>query len=143
MHKRIIQFIVALFAILSIGLITSCKKPNISRETLAIEVSLFLENEQAELALDLLSQHAGEYAMRCRNPQVAGLSHLQLNDPASAAPFFESALILNPADDELLLCYQSKKDAGLDFNELLMQVAQKVPRPAPIGGVANAFRTLC
>lgn len=128
MYKPMIQLIVTLFIILSMAIITSCNQPRLSKENLAIELSLFLENEQAELALELLSQYSDQYSNDPEILKLAGLSHLQLNDPASADPFFEQAFIINPTDDELLLLsFQTKKEAGLDFSGLLIQVAKKYP----------------
>jgi hypothetical protein len=85
MYKHMIKLIVTLFIIFTMAIITSCNQPRLSKETLAIELSLFLENEQAELALELLSQYSDQYSNDPEILKLAGLSHLQLNDPASAS----------------------------------------------------------
>lgn len=128
MYKPMNQIIVTLCLALCLTIVTSCNKATVSKETLAIEASLFLENEQAELALDLLRQHSEKYPNDTEILKLTGLSYLQLNDPSAAAPYFEKALMINPSDESLLLLsFQSKKDAGLDLSQVLMQVAKKFP----------------
>ena len=128
MRKQIIQIIAVLFASLLIANLASCNKPNLSKEILTIEASLFLENEQPQLALDLLNKHAKAYPNDAELLKLKGQSLLQLNEPEMAATIFDQTLLLNPSDSSLLLLsYQSKKQAGLDFSNILIQVAQEFP----------------
>ena len=128
MRKQIIQIIAVINASFSVANLASCNKPNLSKEILTIEASLFLENEQPQLALDLLNKHAKAYPNDIELLKLKGQSLLQLNEPEMAATIFDQTLLLNPSDSSLLLLsYQSKKQAGLDFSNILIQVAQEFP----------------
>lgn len=128
MRKQIIQIIAVINAIFIVANLASCNKPILSKEILTIEASLFLENEQPQLALDLLNEHAGAYPNDTELLKLKGQSYLLLNDPEMAANVFDQTLLLNPSDTSLLLLsFQSKKQAGLDFSNILIQVAQEFP----------------
>ena len=124
MRKQIIQIIAVINAIFIVANLASCNKPILSKEILTIEASLFLENQQPQLALDLLNEHAGAYPNDTELLKLKGQSYLLLNDPEMAANVFDQTLLLNPSDTSLLLLsFQSKKQAGLDFSNILIQVA--------------------
>lgn len=128
MFKPLIQIFTVLYFSLILSLFTACQPSDLSKKALMQQTSAFLENEDAEAAVELLEKNMEAYEQDVDILGLLAKAHLQSDDPFTATIILLNAHEIDPKNASILnLYYNSLKAANMNAEAILLDVAKITP----------------